>query len=178
MTDTPAPEPTVLVLLRHLFAIAALPFVVAVVVPVWLARRNNVTLVFGTTAPRILALVAGVCVLAIGLSPFVASVRRFAGDGKGTLAPWDPPRELVASGPYCYVRNPMISGVVFTLFGEAIVLASPAHASWALIFFVANAIYIPLLEEPQLQQRFGASYLQYCANVPRLIPRLTPWIGH
>ena len=136
-----------LVLIRHLLAIAALPFVVAVLIPVWLARRNNVSLTLGTTAPHIVAQVLGLVFLSIGLALFVSSLRRFASDGKGTLAPWDPPRQLVVSGPYRYVRNPMISGVLFVLFGEASILVSASHLSWAFTFFVINAFSIPLLRE-------------------------------
>jgi protein-S-isoprenylcysteine O-methyltransferase Ste14 len=69
----------------------------------------------------------------------------------------------------------MISGVLFVLFGEALVLVSGPHASWALTFLVINLIYIPLLEEPPLRYRFGAAYAEYCKHVPRVIPRLRPW---
>src|SRR5437762_6015706 len=126
---------TVIVLMRHLLAIAALPFVVAVAIPLWLARRDNVALAFGATALEVVVQIAGLCLLLIGIALFVSSVRRFAGDGQGTLAPWDPPRRLVASGPYRYVRNPMISGVIFALLGEGLVLLSRPHLVWASTFF-------------------------------------------
>jgi protein-S-isoprenylcysteine O-methyltransferase Ste14 len=106
---------------------------------------------------------------------FVSSLRRFAGEGEGTLAPWDPPRNLVVRGPYRYVRNPMISGVLFIVFGEALVLRSSAQLEWALTFLLLNAVYIPLLEEPGLRRRFGQSYQEYCRHVPRLFPRFHPW---
>jgi protein-S-isoprenylcysteine O-methyltransferase Ste14 len=105
----------------------------------------------------------------------VASLRRFAGEGEGTLAPWDPPRNLVVRGPYRYVRNPMISGAVLFLFGEAALLLSLPHAVWAAAFLGLNSLYIPWMEEPQLERRFGESYREYCRNVPRVIPRLRPW---
>lgn len=108
---------------------------------------------------------------------FILSVRRFAIEGRGTLAPWDPPRKLVVSGLYRYVRNPMISGVFFMILGEGLLLLSKPHLGWALLFFVINAIYIPLVEEPQLLHRFGEDYREYCRQVPRLIPRLRPWSG-
>ncbi|MFL5606587.1 MAG: methyltransferase family protein [Gemmatimonadaceae bacterium] len=164
-----------MMLLRHLLAIAVLPFVAAVVIPVWVARRNDVQLAVGPTAPQQLAQLGGLCLLSIGLVLFVSSLRRFAGEGKGTLAPWDPPRRLVVTGPYRYVRNPMISGVLFVLFGETLILLSRPHLTWALTFLLINAVYIPLLEEPQLRQRFGASYDEYSDHVPRLVPRLRPW---
>jgi protein-S-isoprenylcysteine O-methyltransferase Ste14 len=65
--------------------------------------------------------------LARRLARFASSLRRFAGEGESTLAPWDPPRRLVVTGPYRFVRNPMISGVIFLLLGEASVLVT--HAS-------------------------------------------------
>ncbi len=164
-----------LMVIRHLLSIAALPFTVAVVIPTWIARRNGVRLGFGPGEPRILVQVAGLALLIIGLFLFTASLRRFATEGKGTLAPWDPPRQLVVHGLYRYVRNPMISGVLFVLFGEALVLMSKPHFVWAVLFLAINVVYIPLIEEPMLAQRFGADYAEYCRNVPRLLPRVQPW---
>ncbi len=162
-------------LLRHLAAIALLPFVVTVVVPTWLARQNGVTLGVSRNAVGIFGQGIGVILIAIGLTLFVASLRRFATEGEGTLAPWDPPRRLVLLGPYRYVRNPMISGVVFVVFGEALLLSSTAHLEWALLFLGMNLVYIPLLEEPQLKRRFGSEYGEYCRHVPRIFPRFRAW---
>ena len=162
-------------LARHLLSVALLPFSVAVLVPLWLARNNNTSPVIGTTGPQMLVQVVGLLLLAVGLILFSAALRNFVTEGEGTLAPWDPPRRLVVRGPYRYVRNPMISGVVFVLFGEALTLLSRPHFIWALIFLVVNSIYIPLLEETGLRQRFGDSYVEYCRHVPRLIPRFRPW---
>ena len=161
--------------LRHLLAIAVLPFSVAILVPWWIARRYAVEAALGLGAAERSLQLAGVALLALGFAFFSASLRRFAGEGEGTLAPWDPPSRLVVRGPYRYVRNPMISGVVLVLFGEALVLLSFPHAAWAALFLAINSIYIPLVEEPQLAQRFGESYREYCRNVPRVLPRLRPW---
>jgi protein-S-isoprenylcysteine O-methyltransferase Ste14 len=160
---------------RHLLSIAILPVTVAVLVPLWIARRAGVRLSPGGSAAQLALQAAGVALLAVGLLLFASSLRRFASEGDGTLAPWDPPRRLVVRGPYRFVRNPMISGVLFVLFGEAAVLRSPPHAAWALAFLAANAIYIPLLEEPMLQARFGEPYAAYRRHVPRFLPRLRPW---
>lgn len=162
-------------LVRHLLSIAVLPFTVTVVVPVWLARTNGIRATPGTTPLEILAQFAGLLLLALGIFLFAASLRRFASEGEGTLAPWDPPRRLVIRGPYRHVRNPMISGVVFILCGEALVLLSKPHLMWALIFLGVNLVYIPLFEESGLRRRFGDSYVNYCRHVPRLFPRLRPW---
>jgi protein-S-isoprenylcysteine O-methyltransferase Ste14 len=161
--------------IRQLFAVAVLPFSVAVLVPFWLARRYGIVLAVGASPTSWLAQVAGLTLLVVGLLLFVASLRRFDHDGNGTLAPWDPPCRLVVRGPYAYVRNPMISGVLLVILGEAMVSQSRPHLEWALLFFLINAVYIPLLEEPPLRERFGDAYQQYCRHVPRLVPRLRPW---
>jgi protein-S-isoprenylcysteine O-methyltransferase Ste14 len=161
--------------LRHLLAVALLPFTAAVLVPVWLARRDGLRIGPGPGPGAIAAQAAGLALIGIGVALFVATLRRFAGEGEGTLAPWDPPRRLVVRGAYRYVRNPMISGVLMVLAGEALVLLSRSHLLWALLFFVVNALYIPLVEEPMLARRFGERYNEYCRHVPRLVPRLRPW---
>jgi protein-S-isoprenylcysteine O-methyltransferase Ste14 len=161
--------------LRHALAIAVLPFTMAVLVPLWIARRAALTPAVAGSPGGLVLQAAGLAVLAVGLTLFVASLRRFVTEGHGTLAPWDPPQALVVRGPYRYVRNPMISGVLLVLVGEALVLRSRSHFLWACTFFAINAVYIPLLEEPDLEQRFGESYREYCRHVPRLFPRLRPW---
>jgi protein-S-isoprenylcysteine O-methyltransferase Ste14 len=161
-------------LVRHLLSIAALPFMVAVVIPTWVARRDGVSVGVGQGASVLLVQALGVGLAIVGILLFASSLRRFATEGDGTLAPWDPPRRLVVRGPYRYVRNPMISGVLFVLAGEASILRSGPHAEWTIAFFVINLIYIPLLEEPQLKNRFGEQYSAYGARVPRLIPRWPP----
>jgi protein-S-isoprenylcysteine O-methyltransferase Ste14 len=162
-------------LLRHIFAIAVLPVTVVILVPLWIARRYDVTVTIPNSAAAIGAAVAGVGFLVLGVVLFVGSLKRFASEGQGTLAPWDPPRRLVVRGPYRYVRNPMITGVLFVLIAEALLLRSWPHARWAATFLVINLIYIPLLEEPILESRFGDEYRQYRMHVPRLIPRARPW---
>ncbi len=115
--------------------------------------------------------------MCLGLSLMAATIRLFAQVGQGTLAPWEPPQRLVVRGVYRHVRNPMISGVLFVLLGESVLTASVPLLQWFLIFAVINAIYIPLLEEPMLVNRFGEDYLTYKRNVPRWIPRWKPWDG-
>jgi protein-S-isoprenylcysteine O-methyltransferase Ste14 len=163
--------------LRHALAIGVLPFTVVILVPLWLASRYAAAWQAPENAGGWLAVGAGVPALASGLALFLASLRRFAAEGEGTLAPWDPTQRLVVRGPYRYVRNPMISGVLFVLLAEALVLRSLPHLAWAAAFLVANALYIPLSEEPGLEERFGDAYRRYRANVPRFLPRLTPWTG-
>jgi len=166
---------SVVMLLRHLLSIAILPFTVAVLVPVWIARRNAIAPALGRSISEIAVQLAGVAVFAVGFLLFAASLRRFVTEGEGTLAPWDPPRRLVVRGPYRFVRNPMISGLIFVLFSEALLLLSRPHAEWAATFLLINLIYIPLLEEPMMVARFGDDYREYCRHVGRILPRRRAW---
>jgi protein-S-isoprenylcysteine O-methyltransferase Ste14 len=161
--------------IRHLLAISILPFAVVVLVPYWISQRYGIALALGRSAGPVSLQWVGLALLGLGLLLAFASVWRFASEGKGTLAPWDPPRLFVVHGPYQFVRNPMISGMILILFGEAAALRSTHHAVWAVVFLAVNLCYIPLVEEPQLERRFGDPYLEYCRHVRRFIPRLTPW---
>jgi protein-S-isoprenylcysteine O-methyltransferase Ste14 len=162
-------------LLRQLSAIVALPGVVAIVVPVWIARRNGVELAVPHNLESTAFQLSGVVLLIAGAWLFSASLYYFWSRGRGTLAPWDPPRRFIVEGPYRFVRNPMISGVIFILFGEALVLQSPPHAVWAGVFSLVTAVSIPFLEEPMLVARFGEPYRRYRHHVPRFMPRIRPW---
>lgn len=110
-----------------------------------------------------------------GLSLAITTVRLFVTVGQGTPAPWHPPKELVIRGPYRFVRNPMITGVLLMLAGEALFFSSALIFGWMAFFLVVNMIYLPLFEEKDLIKRFGAPYLEYKKNVPRWLPRLTPY---
>jgi protein-S-isoprenylcysteine O-methyltransferase Ste14 len=162
-------------LLRHAVAVIVLPVTVTILVPRWIVVQYGVNPTWPATPAAVSLVLAGVAVLGLGLALFSASLFHFFTEGRGTLAPWDPPRRLVVRGPYRYVRNPMISGVIFILAGEALVLRSVPHAWWAALFAGLNAIVIPLTEEPFLEQRFGDDYRLYRQHVRRFVPRWSPW---
>lgn len=163
--------------LRQLRAIGPLPGVVAFAVPLALCLAWGTNLGWGLPAPLAAASVgAGLGLAFLGLRLMHSTITLFAREGEGTLAPWDPTRRLVVTGPYHRVRNPMITGVFTLLCGEALATGSPAIAVWTAAFGTVNAIYMPLAEEPGLVKRFGEDYLDYKRNVPRWIPRLTPWL--
>jgi protein-S-isoprenylcysteine O-methyltransferase Ste14 len=96
--------------------------------------------------------------------------------GKGTLAPWDPPKEFITQGIYLHTRNPMITGGLITLLGEVFVFGSIFLLAWWLTFFISKTMYFIYHEEPELEKRFGSAYIDYKKNVPRWIPRFKPWI--
>lgn len=162
--------------LNHLRALL-LPFVVTVAIPVTLLLlTGSANLFWGMSFPlNLLAFVVGAVLVAAGVYLLYITIHLFATIGKGTLAPWDPPRRLVVKGPYRYVRNPMHTGVFAILAGEALLTGSIPVTLWTITFIVTNLIYIPLSEEPGLEDRFGDMYRLYKRNVPRWIPHRTPW---
>ncbi|MEW5938021.1 MAG: isoprenylcysteine carboxylmethyltransferase family protein [Chloroflexota bacterium] len=95
----------------------------------------------------------------------------FTFKGRGTPAPIDPPKELVASGPYRFVRNPMYVAGIVILLGYVLWRPSLSILVMPSIFFVAAHLFVTLYEEPTLRGKFGASYEEYLRSVPRWIPR-------
>jgi protein-S-isoprenylcysteine O-methyltransferase Ste14 len=104
--------------------------------------------------------VAGAVVAATCIAAFMVR-------GRGTPAPFDPPREFVASGPYRYVRNPMYVGAAAVIFGAGLAVASPSIALLALAFLAIMHLFVVIYEEPALAREFGDSYQQYRATVNR-----------
>ena len=165
--------------MKHLRAILLLPFMVTVVIPTIIVWRSGLD-TFGlwhSLPVRLTLSVVGVVLVCFGLVLMILTNRLFMTVGNGTLAPWNPTQHLVVVGIYRHTRNPMISGVMAILLGEAICAASVPLACWFLFFVTTNAIFIPLAEEPGLVKRFGEEYEEYRRNVPRWIPRLRPWQG-
>lgn len=160
---------------RQLGAVLALPFTMTVIVPTLLLALTSSWSWPPQGAVRIALATLGAALLAAGLFLWAQTTLLFSVVGKGTLAPWDPPSRFVAEGVYRYVRNPMISGVVAVLLGESLLLAAWPLLLWGSVFWSVNAVYIPRKEEPGLRRRFGEEYAIYCRNVPRWVPRLTPW---
>jgi protein-S-isoprenylcysteine O-methyltransferase Ste14 len=168
-----------LTILRHLLSILLLPFMVVVIAPYWLL---NTFLASDSrwvdSSPIVwLSRFAGAVFMIVGFALFSWCVSLFVRVGQGTLAPWDPTRNLVAIGPYRFVRNPMISGVALLLIGQAWLWGSWVVGLWAGVFILINHVYFVFFEEPGLEERFGESYRPYKENVPRWVPRLGPWSG-
>jgi protein-S-isoprenylcysteine O-methyltransferase Ste14 len=87
------------------------------------------------------------------------------------LSPVDPPRHLVVRGLYRYVRNPMYLSVTTIVFGEWLLVRSPALAVYWMVWFAGANLFVIGYEEPNLRQRFGPSYEAYTRQVSRWIPR-------
>ena len=107
----------------------------------------------------------------------IRTARLFTQSGEGTPAPWDPPKKLVIMGPYRYVRNPMITGAILILLGEAVLFNSWPLFLWTILFLAGKMVYLPRIEEKELIRRFGDPYTVYMNSVPRWIPRFKRWDG-
>src|SRR5215468_2662128 len=113
----------------------------------------------------------GLIPMAIGAAIYLRCAWDFASTGKGTPAPIDPPKRLVARGLYRFVRNPMYVGVLLTLLGEAWLFSSWTLVVYAAIVITWQHLFVVFYEEPALKRKFGESYSDYLARTPRWIPR-------
>jgi protein-S-isoprenylcysteine O-methyltransferase Ste14 len=121
--------------------------------------------------------VVGTVLAALGALMLIDSFARFALKGLGTPAPVFPTKRLVVDGLYRYVRNPMYVGVVSAILGQALMFASPALLLYGSLLWLGFHLFVMGYEEPTLRQSFGREYEEFCSNVRRWIPRLTPWRG-
>jgi protein-S-isoprenylcysteine O-methyltransferase Ste14 len=115
--------------------------------------------------------VIGAAITLFGAALALWCVWTFAVTGRGTPAPFDPPRKLVVSGPYAYVRNPMYLGADLALAGAATFYETVALWLFLLGFLAVTHVFVILYEEPTLKGLFGESYGEYAARVDRWNPR-------
>jgi protein-S-isoprenylcysteine O-methyltransferase Ste14 len=147
-----------------------------VVLPLALVLASGTNVGWGLPGGLVaLPVLAGAALVIPGLLLMRETITLFAMIGEGTLAPWDPTRKLVVHGPYRRVRNPMITGVALVILGEGLILGSVAILIEFAVFALANALWMPLVEEPGLVRRFGTGYEEYRRAVPRWVPLREPW---
>jgi len=109
--------------------------------------------------------------LVCGVFLWLWSVFHFA-KARGTPVPASPPPRLVDTGPYAYVRNPMLAGVFLILFAVAFLIGSSSLLFvFAPAFVCCSILEFKLIEEPELEKRLGERYLEYKRKTPILIPR-------
>jgi protein-S-isoprenylcysteine O-methyltransferase Ste14 len=126
----------------------------------------------GITRPTLLGApqLAGAVLTTFGGAVAIWSIATFALVGRGTPAPFDPPRRLVSGGPYHYVRNPMYLGATLALCGAALFYESKALLGYAAAFVLLMHAFVVLYEEPALGAAFGDDYKAYCRRVKRWWP--------
>jgi len=120
----------------------------------------------------------GVLLIAAGLPVLLDSFTRFALQGLGTPAPILPTRHLVVTGLYQYVRNPMYVAVVALILGQGLFFGSFGVLQYGIAVWAGFYLFVLVYEEPILRSSYGLEYEDFCANVPRWIPRLRPWRQH
>ena len=151
-----------MIALRALVAVVVLPVTAVVLLP-WL--------ILGQPAVPSGGAWIGLVPLAFGLALSTWCVLLFATRGRGTPAPWDPPRRFVAVGPYRLVRNPMYVGAASVIAGEALLFSSWPLAIYLVAIVIVWHLFVIGYEEPTLEREFGDEYRAYRARVRRWVPR-------
>jgi protein-S-isoprenylcysteine O-methyltransferase Ste14 len=114
--------------------------------------------------------ISGIMLMILGGGLALVCLAIFVMRGRGTAAPFDPPMQFVAVGPYRFVRNPMYIGGLAVLFGFGLCLHSPSVLVFAVVVTFVLQIFVVYFEERDLERRFGESYLEYKNSVNRWIP--------
>jgi protein-S-isoprenylcysteine O-methyltransferase Ste14 len=153
-----------------LFFVVA-PMMIAGLVP-WMVTHWEFQAPFGGVE---LIRVAGAALIILGLPGLLDSFARFAVQGIGTPAPIAPTENLVVSGLYRHVRNPIYVAVVAIVLGQALLFGDARLLWYGALLWLAFHIFVIAYEEPTLRETYGAEYEDYRGHVPRWIPRLTPW---
>ena len=154
-------------LLKNLLFTLVLPGTLGVYLPLWIAQ--------GPLRARGVVGLAGLALLALGAAIYAWCVWDFATFGGGTPAPIDAPKRVVTRGLYRYVRNPMYIAVLALVLGQVLLFQSWGLFAYLVLIGTAQAAFVHLYEEPTLREAYGPPYDEFCDNVPRWLPRLTPW---
>jgi protein-S-isoprenylcysteine O-methyltransferase Ste14 len=158
-----------LLFLKNLVFTVLVPGTVAVWVPYRLVSRAPSG--FSIELGRLLLAVPA---FAFGAAVYFSCLWAFGTTGRGTPAPIDPPKQLVARGLYRHLRNPMYVGVLLVIAGWALLSGSWGVVEYGAVVAVCFHLFVVLVEEPLLLRRFGDSYEEYRRAVPRWVPR-RPW---
>jgi len=146
------------------------PGTIAGLVPWWIGRWSVHPSFFGFAALRWI----GGLLMATGLVILLEAFLRFALKGIGTPAPVFPTKHLVVTGSYRFVRNPMYVAVLSLILGHALLFGDVEVLVYGLCVWLLFHIFVLVYEEPTLRKSFPDEYANFCAHVPRWIPRLTP----
>jgi protein-S-isoprenylcysteine O-methyltransferase Ste14 len=147
------------------------PGTLAVYIPYAFTRWRIGPPLLGLSSFRVI----GIVFILSGLPVLLDSFARFAIQGLGTPAPFAPPGRLVITGLYRHVRNPMYVAVVLLILGQGLLFGSIPVLQYGVVVWLGFFAFVLFYEEPTLRSEFGAEYKEFCANVPRWIPRVTPW---
>jgi protein-S-isoprenylcysteine O-methyltransferase Ste14 len=161
---------TMAILGSALFFVAA-PSVLAGLIPWSITHWEFLPPLFDLQATR----VVGILLIVAGLPWLVDSFARFALQGLGTPAPIAPTQNLVVTGLYRYVRNPIYIAVVAVILDQSMLFGDWRLMTYGGLMWLGFHGFVLAYEEPVLAEQFGVQYEDFRANVPRWIPRLSPW---
>ena len=161
----------ILAILGSAIFLVIAPGIVAGYVPWRICRWHVGSPLLGTSSVRLV----GALLIAAGLPVLLDSFARFALQGLGTPAPIFPTRHLVVSGLYQFVRNPMYVAVVTLILGQGLFFGSVGVLEYGIAIWAVFYVFVLIYEEPTLRNSYGLEYEEFCANVPRWIPRLRAW---
>ncbi|MPW24275.1 isoprenylcysteine carboxyl methyltransferase [Alkalibaculum sp. M08DMB] len=153
-------------LIKAVIAFLYLPGVIAFLVPVIIA-------IYDPWRSSFISI--GVLVIINGLLVLIWCVRDFYISGRGTLAPWEPPKKLIVIGLYRFVRNPMYIGVLILVLGWSILFSSPLLVLYMFILAISFHIRTVKYEEPYLKEQFKDEWELYRRKVPRWFPKIDFW---
>ena len=165
------PMRRILAILGSAIFLVIAPGMVAGYVPWRICRWHVGAPLLGSSLVRLV----GVLLMAAGLPVLLDSFARFALQGLGTPAPIFPTRHLIVSGLFRYLRNPMYVAVVSLVLGQGLFFGSVRVLEYGVAVWAGFHLFVLIYEEPSLRKTYGPEYEQFCANVPRWIPRLRPW---
>jgi protein-S-isoprenylcysteine O-methyltransferase Ste14 len=149
--------------LRSVLFVILIPGTVVGYIPLQILRNAKQTTAPAWSVTSLLA--AGL--FGVGVSLLLRCVWDFFAAGRGTLAPFDPPKILVVRGLYRFTRNPMYNGVLAAVAGEAWLFRSVALLEYGALMFLIFHLVVVVYEEPTLESQFGDSYRVYRRAVPR-----------
>jgi protein-S-isoprenylcysteine O-methyltransferase Ste14 len=117
-------------------------------------------------------IIAGATIALIGWALAMWSIVAQFRLASGTPLPFMPTRKLIITGPFLYSRNPMTLGALLGYFGEAVILGSISALIIVLVLTVILLLYLKVVEEKELEARFGDEYTAYRKTTPFMFPRL------
>lgn len=143
----------------------------------WLAHRLLALTLPIPAGPRV---VSAVVLAVTGVAIWLGCLDSFSRYGKGTPLAMDAPRYLVTGGLFAFMRNPIMAAELLVIWAEALYFASGGIALYAMTISLVAHLLVVYVEEPELRERFGVRYDEYCHNVPRWLPRRCRyhWAAH
>lgn len=138
--------------------------------PYWIAHSCLDGLMLGKAMGSMVTDVVGIFFTAIGALIYLWCAYDFVFIGRGTPAPFEPPKTLVIRGLYRFVRNPMYVGILLATIGQGFIFGSPAVFIYAFLIFIMFHSFVVLYEEPVLNKMFGYDYTAYGKEVNRWLP--------